>query len=77
MKVQITFDKAETAQAYLSAPDYYNALSEVYDALRHEVRYEGLPLTLESFYSDVFFKILSNNGIVDITDYPDFSDDVS
>ena len=77
MKVQITFDKAETAQAYLSAPDYYNALSEVYDALRHEYKYAEVKLSLDEFYEEVFFKILSNNGIVDITDYPDFSDDVS
>ena len=77
MKVQITFDKAETAQAYLSAPDYYNALSDIYNALRNEYKYSEKPMPLDEFYEELFFEILSDNGIVDITDYPDFSDDVS
>ena len=77
MKVQITFDKAETAQAYLSAPDYYNALSDIHNALRNEYKYSENPMSLDVFYDDVLFTVLSNNGIVDICDYPDFSDDVS
>jgi hypothetical protein len=73
VKIQVTFDKKDTAQAYLKADDYFLALYDTWQLLRQGWKYEEIPI--DQLY-DRFFGILSEYGI-NIDDEVDFWDDVS
>jgi hypothetical protein len=73
VKINVSFDKKKTAQAYLKADDYFLALYDVYHMLISAHKYEGR--TVDELY-EAMQDILSDYSI-NIYDDPDFGDDVS